>query len=210
MATSSCSRPPSNAIFVWVPKTGGTSLKTVLDITMMKRVADVQPAKLKGLVTFGHLDCNMLVSRGILPRPFFYRARKFMFVRDPYDRAVSLYHRVRLPKETFEGCLKRIWRAQPVPGLLNQRGLSMCSPQAYWLCPETAIFRFEDFAGEVARLAEFLGRPPVYVPNANPTGQPRPPLTERARRLIEAIYAVDFDVFGYAKVSDALPLANQH
>lgn len=190
-----------SAIFIWVPKTGGSSLVSAFHITKMKRLDLLDWDKLIGVVTFGHMDCNLLLSKRILPRVYFDGAHKFMFVRNPYDRAVSLYFRVHYPYESFEQCLERILAEDPKPGLFNIQGLSICSPQVRWLCDGVRIFKFEDYAAETVRLAQFLGlRRPIVVGNVNPTNQPKPPLTERAQHLIETIYRDDFKMFGYQRL----------
>ncbi|MBD3328477.1 hypothetical protein GF340_04195 [Candidatus Peregrinibacteria bacterium] len=82
------------AIFVWIPKAAGTSLYTVLKEHGCRKLKT--PKKFKhfnnsGFVTFGHVDINYLLDNKIIESNYLEDAFKFCFVRNPWDRLVSLY-----------------------------------------------------------------------------------------------------------------------
>lgn len=108
-----------NVLFFWIPKTGGTSIHKVLDkydcpILTSPRTRWHRPFtefSNKGFVTFSHVSIPYLLKKGIITKEYFDKAFKFTFVRNPYDRLVSLYHfkeygKKEFPK-TFKGFLKR-------------------------------------------------------------------------------------------------------
>lgn len=67
-----------NLLFVHIPKTAGTSVRKAMDLADMK------------LLSFDHL--TLKEYRTFLHPDFFERMFKFAIVRNPWDRAVSLYY----------------------------------------------------------------------------------------------------------------------
>ena len=135
-----------DAVFVWIPKSAGTSVYNSLQklgcpkLKTVNRIRRVFPQR--GLVTFGHLDYNRLVTTGIVSKEFDRKAKKFTIVRDPYDRAISLYFYVMRRSKLFDN-----WHSLPSfedfleliesgfydkIGLFNVQGLSQANPQVAW------------------------------------------------------------------------------
>ncbi|NNJ71462.1 MAG: sulfotransferase family 2 domain-containing protein, partial [Kiritimatiellales bacterium] len=77
-----------NAVFIWIPKTAGTSIWQAMDVPKLK---SLHLAKHRfaghGPVTFCHMDYARLVEKGYISQTFNDSAYKFTFVRNPYDRA---------------------------------------------------------------------------------------------------------------------------
>lgn len=189
----------SPSIFIWIPKTGGTALWHSLPMEKMKRPEDIDPAKLSGLVTFGHMDLKLLSREGKLPPGYVDKARKFAVVRDPYDRAISLYCRKHGPGQTLADFLAMVERERPAPGLYNDQGLSLCSLQAAWLMPGTRLLRFEGVSRSLPMLTAWLGIPLINQwGNPNPSKRAGVEYTQESWRMVEAIYGYDFKRLGYA------------
>ena len=58
----------------------------------LKSNGDVISFPNKGAVTFGHFHIESLLHMGIISREYWNEAYKFAVVRNPYSRALSLYH----------------------------------------------------------------------------------------------------------------------
>ena len=119
-----------DVIFIWIPKTAGSSIFSLLEKMGMGKYKSLDRARHlfpgSGMATFVHQSIPSLVATGAI-RPSFVRAAfKFSFLRNPYDRAVSLYYYFRRferipPELTFAGFLEILeseWnhhRNLPVP-----------------------------------------------------------------------------------------------
>jgi hypothetical protein len=90
--------PGAPYIMIWVPKSAGSSL--------FAEIATVDPSlqgfyniplaiykkyTMKNGVTFGHSSLEALTKEGIITEEFVAQTFKFCFVRNPWDRLVSLY-----------------------------------------------------------------------------------------------------------------------
>jgi Sulfotransferase family len=104
-------------VFLWVPKTAGTSLWGLLKVHGGGRYLSVRRARWefpnRGLATFGHMYYPSLIAQGVVSGPCDARAFKFTIVRNPFDRVVSLYHHLQqrglLPAEMrFEELTERL------------------------------------------------------------------------------------------------------
>ena len=88
-------------------------------------------------------------------------AFKFAIVRSPFDRAISLFHRMQrmglLPKSTSFGLFSTLLREQRYEdiGLFNVSGLSQCNPQAKWLVNDSGDV-VADMIGRFENLDPFL------------------------------------------------------
>jgi hypothetical protein len=203
-----------DAVFVWIPKTAGKSLDSLLSdhgCVKLKTPELVRHAfPQRGLVNFGHQYYPALVAAGIVTPDFDRRAFKFCFVRNPWDRAVSLFIYLRakgrlhpaLRFHTFAHLLHD--RAYDELGLYTRRGLSHCNPQIAWLRdPEGRIFvdfvgRFETLEADVAKLGAELGLTGTLPRlNVSERGHYRDYYDDHSRRLVAAAYAEDVETFGY-------------
>jgi hypothetical protein len=209
-------RHVADSVFLWIPKTAGTSLWTLLEArggglyTHPNRVRWVFPDR--GLASFGHMRYQDLVNAGLVSRRFDHAAYKFTVVRDPFDRAVSLYHHVRtrgwlaseVSFESFTELLgERRW--EPI-GLFNKKGLSQCNPQVEWLVDDDGsllvdeVGRFEDMTTFLGILRERLGIA-GELPHVNQATE-RSELggyyvSSAARENVARAYARDLEAFGY-------------
>jgi hypothetical protein len=243
-----------DALFIWIPKSAGTSVFTALSELGMRKYKSIDKARHlfpdRGMTTFSHQSVPLLVSAGAVSADYVARAFKFAFVRNPYDRCASLYRYYvkmkRIPAETgfarFLTTLDEEWRrceAMPqVPvdamsarlryygeefhygrsevfpvGLYNSLEWSQCRPQCDWLtgfedCDDILVGRVEnldaDFGAVLGRLHDLapeLDITRLKVPRMNTTaaaaGKSSFFSDPAHQRIVETIYAADFERFGY-------------
>ena len=76
-------------VFTHIPKTGGLSIQEALGLTRIRNIKNLnKDFVIPDRVTFGHLPIPFLERRGIVDSR---KVFKFTFVRNPYDRIVSMY-----------------------------------------------------------------------------------------------------------------------
>ena len=84
-----------NAIFLWIPKNGGTSMYNALKPLGMQSLTNEAALRFyfpnKGMVSFGPLSYSYLLDSNRVTHSFHHSAYKFAITRNPFDRAVSSY-----------------------------------------------------------------------------------------------------------------------
>lgn len=210
-------RENRDAIFMWVPKTGGNSIFSVLSRNGGQNLRDesriARYFENRGIVTFSHIRVLDLVRAGYVTGQFWEASWKFAFVRNPYARAVSLFKYLKrvqvLPTSTSfrifcsfleEGAFEPI-------GLHNQTGLSMMNPQVAWLTDENGkllpdyVCKLKDAnEGYQTIVRELrLRDSPARMPHENGS-QDRLVASyfdDHTRAIVAEAYAKDFETFGY-------------
>ncbi|HSS98936.1 MAG TPA: sulfotransferase family 2 domain-containing protein [Terriglobales bacterium] len=210
-------RSNKDAIFIWVPKTAGTSLVSILQQHGALKLVDVGEVRKyfenKGIATFGHMSLTDLIGQGYVSRDYFERAWKFAFVRNPYSRTVSLYHylvdnKFMTSTTTFPiFCSYLEHRAYEPIGLYNHEGLNQVNPQVTWLFGPAGepmydfLGRFESLDRDFEQVRETLRLSAINhaLPQLNTTNHKSIAsyYTERERRIVAQLYEQDFDRFGY-------------
>lgn len=205
---------PANAIFIWIPKNGGTSvfdaLKRGADFSRFKRIKDLRKGFDQcGRVTFGHMDYRGLVKSGNVDIDYFDKAFKFGFVRDPYTRAVSLFlylkkeGRVNSKISYLSFCKLLISGSIEMIGLYNSKGLSQCNPQVTWFRDIELDYlgRYEDLNSSFNDISNiFEISPEVSLRHLNSSNSITAYLElycDYSRSIIENYYREDFETFGY-------------
>jgi hypothetical protein len=204
-----------DVLFLWVPKAAGFSVyTTLLKYGCIKDRWETPLAKFKnrGIATFGHVDVLQLTERGVIRREYFERAFKFAFIRNPFDRLVSLFEYLKRigrpetpPSMTFEDFCRVVGRGEHPPvGLYNYRGLSQCNPMVDWLTDRDGRL-IADFIGRFERLREdfeeVCRRIGIRedIPHENRT-EHRPYAeyyNAETRAIVERVYRKDLEHFGY-------------
>lgn len=200
-----------NALFVWVPKTGGLSIYDALKpygAHKCLQTSRVIGFNFQGIVTFGHMDVAALESHGYLRGAFGHRAYRFAFVRNPYDRAVSLWAYSRQKGTIAHDCefldfCRLLACGVPPIGLYNKDGLSQCSPQVRWTERARLSFvgSFETLQDDFDFLCSEIGVKPRKLPHRNrsPHRDWRGYVHGEAREILADFYREDFEEFGYTK-----------
>jgi hypothetical protein len=205
-----------DVLFVWVPKCAGTSIYTTLVKygCAKERWGDpLQPFDNRGMVTFGHVDVLQLAQAGIIERAYFERAFKFAFVRNPFDRAVSLYRYLRRirneavpPETTFSEFCESVGGGDyPPVGLYNYRGLNQCNPIVRWLTDSSGklivdfVGRYENLEADFQEACRRIGiREPIPHKNSTRHMPYREHYDDHTRAIIERVYREDLERFGYS------------
>lgn len=151
-------------------------------IKSMLKESSIRTWPLHGTSMLGHIHYNSLLKSKRLDKDYFNNAFKFAFVRNPYDRLVSLYkyHRIQkhfdLDFDTFVQTLSQDFKAGRVPpvGLYNIQPFPKTSalhhlsvygnqynPMVDWLPPDfkdtVLICYLETFEQDIDKLLNMVG-----------------------------------------------------
>lgn len=196
-----------NAVFVHVPKTGGTTIDRILS-------ADTNDVEFRGEgdgnIEFSHMTAKQL--RAAIPD--FAQLFSFGFVRNPWDRILSEYlYRVEndsfhyvecCAKATFEHYLMQISQLDiahmphaRINHVYNQYDFLMEDGQQ----AVNFIGRFENFEEDLRAVLNKIGLDPsIEIPKLNATKHRhyRNYYSDETRLLVERMYAKDIQTFGYS------------
>ena len=140
----------------------------------LKRIREVKKTfKQQGRVSFVHISYQKLMENGFVSKEFDESAYKFCFVRDPYERAVSLYRYFikdnRIAGDmTFLDFCRLLNGSIDHIGLYNYMGFSQCNPQVRWT--ENLNFDFigrqENLGVDYQALAAVFGIDDLAMPHS--------------------------------------------
>jgi hypothetical protein len=201
--------PAYKFMFFHVPKTGGFSVEAAL-AGFQEENMGVHYAGLNQR-TWGRLDLRINRAH-VLPcelkqlYPELYkRVRKAAFVRNPWDRFVSLWAHLRRCGVTLEEFSFRDFTIRfmedPLQAVRASPLACLGLPCSCWVEEGIAVYRFEDFASEFARMCQEHGlRALTPLCRINAT-QHRPYSTyydKKTRDLVGEFYREDVENFGYS------------
>ena len=157
-----------DVLFVWIPKAAGSSIYKALNESRYKCRRLLNKEKNgsiespytafenKGVVTFGHASIDALIDNAIMKKDFFENAFKFCFVRNPWDRLVSLffYRGLHEKYESFrQFCMTfKDEGIEPI-GLYNSKLNSQFNDQINWIIGRNGKL-LVDFIGRYERVEE--------------------------------------------------------
>jgi hypothetical protein len=197
---------PTNLVFIRPTKVAGSSITEALTILRLRRLDIIEGYFFqKGWVVFDHLHYPSLVEKGYVSKQFDNTSFKFAFVRDPYDRAVSLFfHELKWRHAQYhsflEFCRTLTLGFEPV-GLYSNLGNSIWNPQVRWIDGINLDFmgRFETLENDFSALCNRL--------NINTPALPRRTTTkhdhfstyycDESIAIINQVYEDDFQRFNY-------------
>lgn len=199
-----------NAVFIWIPKSAGTSILNALNVYGLSKLKKIRFLKYyfpqKGMVTFGHINYPQLIKNGYVSRKFDRTAYKFCFARNPYDRAISLFfylkkNRIKTDISFLDFCRKLERDGCEDIGLYNYNGWSQCNPQVRWIenMKMDFIGKFESLEKDFQILLKNLKLPPIDLPHHNITPHDHfsSYYCEESRQIIQDFYQEDFQSLGY-------------
>lgn len=210
-------------IFIRIPKTGSSSMHTVFQKYNYEEIKgsctafyDEDPELLKENIRknfspeknlcFGHVNINWVNDFNLIPISYYESCFKFTFVRNPWDRMVSLYkHRTDLLHEDLPDF--NIWirdyinKDLPPVGGYNVKGLSFGNCQLDWI-PKDIDFigKFETIQKDFDFVCEKTGIEKQELPIINKTNH-KPYYEYYNDESIEIIYNKhrrDVDEFNYS------------
>jgi hypothetical protein len=206
------------SLFIGVPKTATMSICEALKphgLQEFNFTTGVPPnhiivtAPAEHCKTFHHAHIPTLVADGSIHPDCINQWFKFAFIRNPWDRMVSLYHylfevrgihREAEPDvKTFSDFVMRVTSEPiPPPGAYNWKGLSQANPQSKWLIYERGpqvdfMGRFERLQKDWDHVCGQLDIPCETLPHVGATDR-RPYqeyYTPRLAERVDDFYAVD-------------------
>lgn len=212
-------------IYTHVPKTGGTAITKVLEnecgflplrkiLHLRRRIQRHIIFKGDCSITVSHANVRAMLKRGLLTKQYYQNALKFCFVRNPYDRFVSVWrhhrsvkgkHYERMSIENFEENVRN-----KVEDIKHVKKPGSCkSPKgAFWLpqvcfIPEDMDYvgRFEELQTSFDAVMRMLGLPERTLPyervyNRGERWQEYY-RSQEIKNLVTEMYAEDFERFGY-------------
>jgi len=207
-----------DVLFIWIPRTAGTSIFNALSrhgMVQIKWPETLGAFTGRGMVTFTHMSVMALLELGFIEEEFFRRAFKFCFVRNPWDRLVSLFFKIK-EDDGIQGGLDRYSSFEQFckdlpnlhidpPGFYHYRGYSFFSNQVDWITDGSGrifvdfVGRFENLREDFEKVCSIIGVE-AELPHDNRSSH-RPYweyYTEETRRIVEAVYRRDIETFGYS------------
>ena len=191
----------------------------------MKNESNIKVWPNHGATLLGHIHYKALIDADKMSQEYFDNSFKFAFVRNPYDRLVSLYkyHRIQkligLSFDEFVETLSQEFQNGKVPpvGLYNIHSFAETStlyhlqiygnqyqPMVKWL-PESSVMicYLESFEQDIDKLLYVMGyegkRQPVPKKNKSKYDDNFMDFYSNRRTidLVNKIYKEDFETFGY-------------
>jgi len=192
-----------NVAFFHVPKTGGLTIQRALDLQPMRNFTRIRNRyKGTGHISFGHIDNKILQRRGYLTEEFWRTSFKFCFVRNPYDRAVSVW------KYTMRKHPDYLVPGTPFVEYTKDFKKVDYRLQSWWMdrVPLSYVGRFEAFEFHVREIGRIIGKSVEEVPVINST--PHSPYWKyycpESKQRVEEYYQRDFELFGYEQDNNLL------
>lgn len=187
-----------NLLFIWIPKTAGTSLYSALKEkhNMSLYLDNFANFNNKGNASFGHLSPLELIKAGVIGQRYWQEARKFAVTRNPYDRFISLWKDMKrssriLPDTTLTQFAFACSQMENRPGLYNTKHYSQCAPQVSWLLPDVKVLKFEEMDNWLPSFGIDA------LPHLNKGDENKDTMPVEAAQMIEKMYREDFAILNY-------------
>jgi hypothetical protein len=184
------------AIFLHVPRTGGTAIKRMFGIHQLDSDdASVVPSP-------QHLTCELLRLR--VGSEKYERYYRFAFVRNPWARLLSTYRwRRRLPKKRavppFPEFVRHVQRVVEEERYYEEEFGDHFIPQVQYTLDVHDVFRHEAFGAGVHEVAERLGVKVGALPSGGrqPRGAYWEHYDDQTRSVVFETYRDEIERFAY-------------
>lgn len=203
-------------LFIAVPRTGSMSMIEALkphglhavkyDVGKVDTVFDPE----RPLTTFYHASIPSLIDANIITREWLSERFVVSFLRNPWDRMVSLYsylfgtlerHRYRLGDMSIDRFIETVTASSHPIGPYNWLGLSQAAPQTTWTrrCGHEFVGRFERLEADWAILCDMIGAsaPLPHLGKSSRDDGYRWAYTKSTQYLVSRYYAADIQRGGY-------------
>ena len=183
-------------LFVHIPKNAGSSVGHALSCRKIQ-LKHHPDEEFKGRITFKHLIPADFPEEA---KPMVPDAFKFTFVRDPYDRAVSIWAFSTGCKKPFVQYFEEIEEYLSTSGDKGR----VFSPQHYWFEGITYDFvgRFENLAADVKKVQDLTDAPVSPFKHVNRSvrrsARWQDHYCSRSYDIVRRIYKDDFEPLGYS------------
>ncbi len=210
-----------NALFIHIPRTGGTNLENLLSLNA--KWPEAAPDELFGPYlhnnkpfTLQHLTAEEILTNGFLTAEQFSRLFKFSVVRNPYDRCASLYFYWKKANdfdcyEAFLDYLGSLKMNDAEHGVGHSNETYHFLPQYKYLCDAKGkllvdhVCRFENYQEEVKWLLKSIGcktsrnlfDAEVHAKRAE---RYLGIYNKTTRDMVRSIYAIDFEMCNYSEL----------
>ncbi|NRB18983.1 MAG: sulfotransferase family 2 domain-containing protein [Rhodobacteraceae bacterium] len=202
-----------NFLFVHIPKTAGSTVHAALrpycvsqNRTLLRRAVSWLPVKENPEKAYIRGHSTSATIRSKLDTALFQRLHKFAIVRNPYDHAVSSYVFTQANLHSRRHKDAQSWSFSDFLSYLERKDRIMPRNQTAWLVNRAGdllvdrlLFQ-EELDHGFAQLCGFLDIPHEgTLPRVNVTKRKdyRTYYSADSKRRVEALYARDFDLFGY-------------
>ena len=193
-------------MFIHITKNAGTSMIKNLKLEVIKPFKpEYKGWPKKGHVTFGHLNAHLLHGEypEILPDKFYDNAFKFSFIRNPWDRLVSVYHHtIKHHNLPFDKYCHNLYKN----GLPEKKvRMEYTSQQVNWLDgPVDFIGRYENMKEDWKKLCVTIygKEKPLekFLTHKGPKYEKKPYktyYTDKLKNVVAELYSDDIEQFGY-------------
>lgn len=182
-----------NAVFIHIPRTAGRSIMDALDIMQYKKELE-KGYKYDGLISFGHYPIWYVIQDGFFKPDGWY---VFAFVRNPYDRFVSLYE-FNKSMSYFSGSFREFCHG------FDELGYSVKARQTDYLIGAQPDFigRYEHLFDDFVKLCGVLGIKDKKLPRIGAIDR-KHWQTYYDKELADIVYEhykKDFKAFGYGRM----------
>jgi hypothetical protein len=202
-------------IFIWIPKCAGSTIYNYYNLFSAHCITNDAIPEITSFnndsnVTTGHCDVNMFLKEKYISNDFYKKNFKFCIVRNPYARAVSLYHYNRkYLKYSFKDWVKYLYKnidnipknsiySSTVVGEINNQWNLMTS----WIPADIdKIYFFEDgidtIVDDINKKLNLKTNKEVKLLNKGKHNHYTEYYDEETRRIVYEIYKEDFIKFNY-------------
>jgi hypothetical protein len=199
-------------LFLWIPKTAGTSIWHQFEWTRKptRRVPPRQFDPSAHFTTFQHVPIQSVLNAGVVSREWVDSAIKIAVVRNPWERLVSIYHSLRqsgrrLAGMTFGDYVQHATSDEyPAPHHSAIIDAPYASPQTTWLVLGGRMISNITLVHENLRqgwgwLCQEIGLEPTILPrlNASKHGDYKEYYSDETRELVARRYAEEIAMFEY-------------